>query len=312
MKPLGIVVTTVGRRAALMELLESIAPDRESLAVAIAVQGGDARLAPDLEDAGRRLGLDLTVGRSSGGASAGRNDAAAWLDDRCRVLAFPNDTTRFPDGTVAALVRAVSDDAFRAGAMRVDDPYGAKFELPDPGTALDRRNVWSVILPGLLMRSDVFASIGGFDESIGTGAPTPWQSGEETAILLRHLESGAADFRWLPQIAVLNPHDTTGLDSQRRRRKLLGYARGYGRLIRTEHYGVAWFLRSLAAAVVFGARHGPDYSIVDGWWVLRGRIEGWTGRLPDSSVQTAIEVRADRASTRHARVNTGHPHNRGA
>jgi hypothetical protein len=310
-KPLGIVVSTIGRRDALFRLLASLGPERHRVAVAVAVQGGHESLLDDLRQEGARLGLDLVAEPSSGGASAGRNDAAAWLGDRCRVLAFPNDTTIYPEGVLRQVIEEVSD-GFRAGAMRVDDALGAKFPLPRRGTLLDRRNVWDVILPGLLMDAEVFRSLEGFDPTIGTGAPTPWQSGEETAILLRYLERFGPDFGWLPDVAVLNPHDTAGLGTSARRRKLLGYARGYGRLIRTEGYGPTWFARSIVAGASFGVRHGRPYSPLDGWWVLRGRVEGWFGLVRRSGPTSALEASSSGAVRSHATGKVGRHPNGGA
>lgn len=286
-RPLGVVVTTIGRRAGLERLIDSLAG--QHVVLAIAIQGGEASLQHDLESRCAELGIDHRIGPSGGGASRGRNDAAAWTEGLVDVLAFPNDTTVFPPGAIDRIRVATSKPRFSAGAVTVTDPTGPKFVLPPAGTPLTPRNVWDVILPGLLVRADVFRQLGGFDETLGTGSATPWQSGEETALLLRHREEVSADFTWLGAIEVCNPHDTAGLDARHRRRKLRGYARGYGRVLRLHGYGLRALMRALLAGVTFGLRHEAPYTALDGGAVAVGRLEGFVGVVLGGARRTALK-----------------------
>lgn len=64
---------------------------------------------------------------------------------------------------------------------------------------------------GLVMRRNVFTRLGGFTESIGMGASTPWQSGEATDLLLRLIQAReSASFVWLPSDVAIggvsDPH----------------------------------------------------------------------------------------------------------
>lgn len=72
---------------------------------------------------------------------------------------------------------------------------------------------------GLVIRRSVFTALGGFTDSIGTGASAPWQSGEVTDPLLRLIETGSADsFVWLPpNIAIGGISDPHGLSNGERR-----------------------------------------------------------------------------------------------
>ena len=77
---------------------------------------------------------------------------------------------------------------------------------------------------GLLMRRSVFDEVGGFDPDLGTAAPTPWQAGEATDLLLRMAERRpdlASGFAWLPSdVTVGGIADPSGLSRRERRRKL--------------------------------------------------------------------------------------------
>lgn len=275
------MVTTLGRAAALQRLLESLdgrmsAGDR----VVLVAQANEAEVRR-LAEARRSPDFEIIVTTSGRGASLGRNTGVAALGGGTdHLLVFPNDTTWFPAGTIEAL-RAVADE-LDAGALTVIDDHGPKFVLPDPGTPLDRWNVWSVIEMGLLIRRSLFERLGGFDTSLGTGASTPWQAGEATDLLLRLVSDRpgtAREFRWLPpDVQVGGVADPHGLSSTERRRKLRAYGRGLGRLVQRWRYPLWWRFAFVAGGLAFGIRHRATNDVIDGCWVFLGRAEGVLGR----------------------------------
>lgn len=78
-------------------------------------------------------------------------------------------------------------------------------------------------------RTAVTAVVDGFDESLGVGSGTPWQSGEETDFALRAVDAGFAAAR-VPSVVILHPSALPAGTALRR--KLSGYARGRMRLLR--------------------------------------------------------------------------------
>ena len=78
-------------------------------------------------------------------------------------------------------------------------------------------------------RTAVTAVVGGFDESLGVGCGTPWQSGEETDFALRAVRAGFAAAR-VPGVVVLHPATTPAGPAMRR--KIRVYAQGRMRLLR--------------------------------------------------------------------------------
>jgi len=278
---LGLVVSTLGRVEPLRRLLESLdgqlaSDDR----VVLVAQDRRADVEAVAAEFGRR-GTPVVVTGSARGAALGRNVGVAALEPGDRLLVFPNDTTWFPEGSIAAL-RATAPDV-QVGALTVVDEHGPKFVLPPAGTPLDRWNVWSVIEMGLVIRRAVFDRLGGFDPAIGTGAPTPWQAGEVTDLLLRCLERepGLADsFTWLPSdLHVGGIADAHGLPRAARRRKLRAYGRGLGRIVARWRYPAWWRVAFVGGGLAFGLRHRPAYHPLDGWWVFLGRLEGSIGRV---------------------------------
>lgn len=277
---LGLVVSTLGRAEPLERLLRSLSdqvrPDDRIVLVAQDRVDEVERLAEGFR--GGSFAIDVTT--SARGASRGRNAGVAALPPGDRLLHFPNDTTWFPDGSLDA-IRAAAVEVV-AGALTVVDEHGPKFDLPAAGTPLDRWNVWSVIEMGLLVRRSVFEELGGFDADLGTGAPTPWQAGEATDLLLRLAERRpdlAASFDWLPSdVAVGGIADPSGLSTAERRRKLRAYGRGMGRVVTRHPYPWWWRFAFLFGGLAFGLRHRTTNTVGDGWWVFLGRAEGMLGR----------------------------------
>ncbi len=271
----GIVVSTLGRVDYLERLLLSIVDQEyDGCIVAICVQKNLADVEAMLERLDL-LGLDVRLTTSPMGASRGRNVAASLIGRAADYLLFPNDTSRLTPGLLRGIADALAGED--AGAVTVLDEYGPKFVLPDRRTPLDPENVWQVILPGMLMRREVFEDLGGFDEELGTGATTPWQSGEETDILLRCLRAYGSRFAWLGDLVMDGIADSRGLTDDERRRKLRGYGRGYGRILSIHSYPTGRRLRAIVGGFSFGIRHTDQFRPLDGMWVGLGRVEGILG-----------------------------------
>ncbi|MDR6904631.1 glycosyltransferase involved in cell wall biosynthesis [Agromyces sp. 3263] len=277
---LGLVVSTLGRAEPLERLLRSLAPQLRADDRVVIVAQDRVEEVEALADRYRGAGTVIDVTTSERGASRGRNAGVAALPPGDRLLHFPNDTTWFPDGSVDAIRRAA--DGIAVGALTVADEHGPKFRLPPAGTPLDRWNAWSVIEMGLLIRRSVFDEVGGFDPDLGTGAPSPWQAGEATDLLLRLAALRpdlAAGFHWLPpDVAVGGVSDPQGLSTAERRRKLRAYGRGMGRVVARHPYPWWWRFAFVSGGLAFGLRHRSTNTPGDGWPVFLGRSEGILGR----------------------------------
>jgi hypothetical protein len=286
-------ISTLGRIAPLRKLLASLQYQLDSVDRVVLV-------AQDREEEVRSLAREfeasfqgtLLVTTSPLGASIGRNvgveHAAATLDDA--VVMFPNDTTWFPPGSVAQIRAAIGDAP--AGAVAVVTPSGPRFELPPAGSRLDRSTVWSVIEMGLVMRLRTFRRVGGFDESIGTGAPSPWQAGEATDLLLRALADQselAHEFVWIGSANVGGVEEGTGLSADERAWKLRAYGRGIGHVYRVHHYPAHLRAAFVAAGLLIGVRRRDEYRLRDGVPAALGRWEGIRGRTFSQSHRVAVE-----------------------
>ena len=275
---LAVAITTVGRPA-LRELLDSLAGSQvHPVAVAIGNQSGGP-LAVDTAG----YPFPVLVVSSSSGASRGRNDAVAALAGAGDVLAFPNDDTVYEPELVGEVLGAfAAPSAPAAVAIRLDEARGPRFALPPPGTVLTRRTVWRAIEPAMFVRRAAFDAAGGFDVSLGTGAGTPWGSGEGTDLLLRIMAAGG-EVVSRSDLGVRGPGERRTLDPTAYVRKHRAYARGTGYLYRVHGYPVSDRLRTLAGPVVTARRQDDDLALSLRLAAARlvGRVEGLTGRSLD-------------------------------
>lgn len=224
----GIAVTTTGRWGYLEELLASIrASTAQPVRIVIANQSGAQPPQALLGERG------VVVVDSRGGASQGRNDAAAVLRDDVDVIAFPNDHSRYRDDTIEVAARFFDADADLAGlAGTLVEPTGSRFRLPPSGTVLDRRTVWRAIESTMFVRS----SFAAFRPGIGPGSNSPWQAGEGTDLLLGMIHDGRRVIA-APEVVVLSPGERRSLSDQEWRTKLRSYARGTGYVLKLHRAG---------------------------------------------------------------------------
>jgi glycosyltransferase involved in cell wall biosynthesis len=279
MNSIGFVVSTLGRIEPLGKLLTSLEHQLIPGDQIVVVAQGNTDAVRDLVK--HFASLPIAVTTSERGLSLGRNVGVQNLPEGDFILQFPNDNTWFPSNVVSHIRAAVSGPEFLFGGMTVFDDHGPRANLPSSGTLLNAVTVWKVLEVGLLVRRSEFEKLGGFDPAIGSGANTPWQSGEGTDLLLRALAKWpfiAHQFLWLPStIAIGTATETHDLSRDARRQKLIAYGRGMGWVARQHNCPVGWRLKRLLGRATVGIRR-PEYEFLDGWWGFLGVLEGMLGR----------------------------------
>jgi GT2 family glycosyltransferase len=159
----------------------------------------------------------------------------------------------------------------------------------------------------IFVKRSLLAEIGGFDERLGVGAQTPFQSGEEADLLLRAIERGK-QLTYFPDIVV--HHDQ--VDKQitlTHAARAAKYGRGFGALLRKHRFGSFFVLYRLLRPLASAARamlRGDRAMAYYKWAWLTGIAEGYrtwdrissglpfsTNELADSCVdaQPAVQPR---------------------
>jgi len=198
----SIIIATINRTEENFRLLKSIAAQQyNDIEVIFADQNNDDRLNPIL--AQYRLLFPILHLRSQKGLSRSRNEALAFAQGE--IICFPDDDCWYPPNLLIEVDRRMQENPLIAGFTgRCTDEHGrlsAGGESRQPGL-LNRHNVWrSGVSATMFLRSNVLKQVGGFDEELGVGAGTPFQSGEETDLLLRAIKGGF-QIQYLPSLVI--------------------------------------------------------------------------------------------------------------
>lgn len=246
----SLIVSTLGRTAELERLLVSLRHQAfQDFEVIIVDQNDDDRLATILDRHHRTLNIIAT--RSARGLSLGRNTGLALASGE--IVGFPDDDCWYPKTLLADVTGMFAEhsavDLF--SGRTVDRNFVPSLGVfHDTSRFIGRANVWragnsNTIFVRAGDRKQLY-----FDQTLGVGAATVFQSGEETDLLLRFIRAKAV-LRFDPQLVV--HHDqvdladpVTGLGRAR------AYAPGQGRVLRLHHFHalqLIWFAgRPLARA----------------------------------------------------------------
>jgi hypothetical protein len=277
---LCFVVSTRGlMKDRLDQLLASLSAQTDRrFVVGVCDQGRDGSVT---ELAGRWSGtVRLYVCRSRPGLSAGRNAVLNHAPGDITHFAFPNDTTVLPANFVESVARHCGDeDVLEVSYL---EEGRARYRLREGVEPLTRSNVWDVLEPAMILKRQVIEDADGFDEEIGTGASTPWQSGEGTDLLLRVLDRRPLQVRWLPQVTVIGVYQAHGLTENEARRKLRAYGRGFGYVAARHalpwHFHVVHLAAPLVKSVLRPRRAGFAAAMASSIGRAEGAVAGVRAR----------------------------------
>lgn len=271
-----LVVATVDRTDALDRLLDSLERQtHRDLRVLVVDQNADDRLDPVLAG---HPSLRLERLRSPRGLSRARNAALPHL--AAHVVGFPDDDCAYPDDLLERVAQLLGADPALDGVTGRAGGADGSFSPSWPGrpARLGPETVWNrANSHTMFLRRELLERTGGFDESLGLGAGTPWHSGEEIELLVRALRGGAR-VEYDPSLVVLHPVRSASGDALVRLGARDGASVGY---VLAKHRFPA---RTLARMLV-RPLGGAALALARGDLVrarfhaatLRGRLAGWRG-----------------------------------
>jgi glycosyltransferase involved in cell wall biosynthesis len=186
-----LVVATLGERPDTFDrLLESLAAQTYAHYRLVVVEQGDGRAVAEALAA--RPALAATHLRAARGLARARNVALEHLEGD--LVAFPDDDcTYVPDLLERVAARFAQEPGLQGLTGRTADSDGtASPRWGAEPTVLQRHTVWhGGNSASTFLRATLVRGVGDFDERLGLGSGTPWESGEEIDYLVRALALGA-------------------------------------------------------------------------------------------------------------------------
>jgi glycosyltransferase involved in cell wall biosynthesis len=279
---LSLVVTTLGRTDQLAILLRSLdGQDMKAFELIIVDQNDDDRLNGIISSGSWSFPIVHLRRPGMRGASRGRNEG--WRQARGTYVLFPDDDCWYPPHFLSRgleiATRANAD--FVAGRPVDETGRTINGRYSKAAHEITRQNVWVSGIEWLIfVRRACLQPLGGFDERIGVGAQTPWQSSEAPDFMFRALEKGMRGF-YDPELYGHHPEMNVYTPDEATIRKGRAYARGMGFVLRKAGYGpvsaIYWVMRAVAnMALALTRGNIPQFRYYSNWAV--GRLEGYLER----------------------------------
>jgi hypothetical protein len=273
---ISLLVASMGRKDALGVLFANLCQQsHQDFEILLADMNPQGFLDELLADYSPRLRIQR-VSLSPRGLSAARN--ALLPLGKGEILAFPDDDCFYAVWTLEAADRLFAAQKLvdvLLGRLHTPDRAAhhqrpAAFEpaTRDQGWLMPFRQACSVLQ---FYRRALVEKIGLFDEELGIGAKSPWQSGEESDYLLRAVQHGAQVAR-SADLAVYHPE--TDPRDQGLIAKSQGYGQGRMRLLH-KHRAPLWFeLMNLGYPLARMLVEGPG-SLAYHWAMFQGRCKAF-------------------------------------
>jgi GT2 family glycosyltransferase len=273
----SLIVCTIDRFDQLERLFRSLAGQRHrDFEVIVVDQNTDDRLRALID--GFSASFLIRHIRSPKGLSRARNNGMAVAEGD--YVCFPDDDCWYEADTLSTAATLFADHPDLAIVTgRTLDAEGLASVSPT-GEARLALTRWNYLKcgnsNGIFVRRAALADIGGFDEDLGVGSESPFQSGEEADFLLRALAAGRQAM-FFPELIVHHDQVTSeyGPRQVERARK---YGRGFGALMRKQAFPAYYvgyrLFRPVAGWLAALVRFNLDAARYKRAWLI-GILEGY-------------------------------------
>ena len=281
-RTLSLIVATRGRSAELERMLQSLVGQTWQNFDVTVVDQNPTPILDSLLSASWPFPIKHIRTPHASGACRARN--TGWRETAGSVLLFPDDDCWYPSDFLALGMKRLETSGADVATGRAADEMGRSINgrFEDRMLEITPVNVWTTSIEWVaFFKRGVFERTDGFDENIGIGASSPWQSCESQDIILRAL---ADSFHCVYDPGLYGHHlELNTLEpDQAQIKKGRAYARGMGWVLRKHQISwmrrFYWFLRPLLRAClsvlrgrIAAARYYNE--------VFLGRLEGACGHL---------------------------------
>jgi len=247
----SLILATLERTGEPAALLNSLAAQTYgNFEVIIVDQNTDDRLLPMIKHFSDKLLIRHY--HSKPGLSRARNIGIKQaIGD---IFAFPDDDCKYPPHLLERIAEYFRKEKETDGLTgRGQDPECRTPTSVWSGNAglVRRLDIWQKgISFTIFLRKTVIEQVGGFDETLGIGAGTPWGSGEETDYLLRAIEKRSKIF-YDPGLIVYHP-EPIPVYTEKAIERACKYGKGMGKVCRKHHFPF-WFMAYILIRSLFAA-----------------------------------------------------------
>jgi glycosyltransferase involved in cell wall biosynthesis len=275
---ISMVASTLGRSAEMVILLDSLcAQDDNDFELIVVDQNPDDRLVPVLAPYLDKLDIKH-IRTNLRGLDRGRNLGAAQASGSW--IMFPDDDSWYPPEflkTLRGLMAREPADIYSGRSLNSDGAEIMVRFLQNDAT-ISRENIWKVLIEWVIVfRMETFRDAGGFDDNLGVGSGTIWNSGEGQDLVLRCLANGAHGL-FRRSLYGYHPEHRESQTTPEMIRKMHGYSVGFGYVMRRHGFSplamLPSILRPLAGIVIYTLTGKPAMARRSKI-ILQGRIEGW-------------------------------------
>ncbi len=280
---ISLVASTLGRDVEMRLLLDTLSAQGDGRFELIVVdQNADDRLVPILSEYRGRFPIQH-IKSSEKGLDRGRNLGARHATGDW--LMFPDDDSWYPADFLKTLRRLIATeqaDIYSGRSLNKDGKEIMVSFLPEDAE-ISRANIWHVLIEWVIVfRAETYRNAGGFDEDLGAGSGTPWNSGEGQDLVLRCLSRGAKGL-FRRALYGFHPEEQPNTNPEAHIAKMHGYSRGKGFVMRRHGYSFLEFLPELlrpAAGFVVYTLTGKPTLARRSRAILKGRLYGWQNFKP--------------------------------
>ncbi len=232
---ISLITSTLGRTEALDRLLVSLeSQSYGDFEIIVVDQNPDGFLDSVIDKHDGKLPLKRV--RSGRGISHGRN--VGLMQASGAILGFPDDDCWYgPDvlDKVARLFAERPNSDIIIGRTVDETGRNSIVQALPHDCAIDRKNVLRAgNSNAIFLRKRVLDTVGSFDENLGTGAATPFQSAEDMDFVVRAMANRKVDF--VVDLTLFH-EQVNAQDTPSHVRRVRTYAMGTGGFLRKHNYG---------------------------------------------------------------------------
>ncbi|MDM0043336.1 glycosyltransferase family 2 protein [Variovorax dokdonensis] len=277
----SLVMSTLGRVDEVLQFIAGLERlEHRDFELIIVDQNDDTRLHDACANVAPSFALHYLRRPDIKGLSRGRNLGLGQASGD--IVCFPDDDCLYPPTLVSKVLARFEEtgcDVLCGRAAALDGrSINGRFETS--AQHVDLRNVFTTQIEWVVFfKRQVLQRLEGYDEDIGVGASTPWQSCEGPEITIRAIQAGFGVY-YDPEIYAHHPELNTQHPDRAMRQKGRRYARGMGYVIKKHSYGFPYLAKYLVRPI-----GGACVSLLKGNLrrvfyylnVAAGRAEGYMG-----------------------------------